>query len=88
MKAKLNLMIGSSRRVGERSLIPIMETSLLQRQDMTWAQIAPIAIVVVEEKRDYLLSISKEVTLKKLNHEIPTLKDEMKKERNKLKSRS
>lgn len=87
LKAKLNeLVIGSIRRVGERSLIPVMEFSLLQRQDMTWAQIAPIAIVVVEEEKSYILSISEGVTLKNLRSEVPTLKDEMKKERATLKS--
>lgn len=87
LKAKLNeLVIGSIRRVGERSLIPVMEFSLLQRQDMTWVQIAPIAIVVVEEEKSYILPISEGVTLKNLRSEVPTLKDEMEKERDILKS--
>ena len=82
LKAKLNeLVIGSIRRVGERSLIPVMEFFLLQRQDMMWVQIAPIAIVVVEEEKSYILPISEGVTLKNLRSEVPTLKDEMKKER-------
>ena len=72
-----DLIVGSGLHIGDKVFVPIAEITKTKHRYGAWIQVIPVAIVVVEEKEEYLLNIEDEITLEELKTKIPHLDTEI-----------
>ena len=78
---KTDIVMGGAIKVGDRTIYPVIRilTLGIDGQNFFGAWISPIAIVVAEPTRDYVISLTDEtIALDRLLEMVPSLKDEMK----------
>ena len=81
---RTDTVIKEAIKIGDRTIYPVIRvsTSGIDGQNFFGARISPIAIVVVEPTRDYVISLTDEtITLDQLLEMVPSLKDKMKQRR-------
>jgi len=60
------LLTGSGIHVGDRVFIPVVEIVKNIHQQGAYIQVTPVAVIIVDGKEEYLLSMKEEITLKEL----------------------
>ena len=71
------LVVGSGVHVGKRIFIPVAEIVKTMNKHGAWIQVVPVAVVVVDEKEEYLLSITEDIALEELKTRVPALSAEI-----------
>jgi hypothetical protein len=73
------LVAGSGVHVGDRVFIPVAEIVKNIHQQGAWIQVTPVAVIVLDGKEEYLLPLTKEITLKELKAKLPHVDVEIQK---------
>ena len=71
------LIVGSGVHVGKRIFIPVAEIAKTMNKHGAWIQVVPIAVVVVDEKEEYVLSMTEDTKLEELETRVPALSAEI-----------
>lgn len=73
------LLTGSGIHVGDRVFIPVVEIVKNIHQQGAYIQVTPVAVIIVDGKEEYLLSMKEEITLKELKARVPQIGVEIQK---------
>ena len=81
MEAKTEKLVGESFKIGNRTFYPVMDVFTLSVDGKSFFTvcISPLAMVVVEKKQKYAISLTEEtITLTELIEKVPSLKEKVK----------